>query len=181
MINQFIDVARSIHGLPAMGNTNSLLQDLTLRPEERAARFCRFVSLYYIHKSVTSGKEEDLQKVPDPVNSIATIEGMSADEIKEVTYTDAIEHSEVGMRTASPEVHTERVRRALFDDKMATLFPLCGVDIIYGECTPWTVIDGIWKFQDLRKKADEEGIKGRPMRIFMFPKANHFVSSEPFR
>lgn len=128
-----------------------------------------------MHESVTSGNEEDLQKFPGPDNPIPTTERMSENDLRNVTYTDAIERSEVGMRTASPEVLADRVRRSLFDDEMTGYIPKCRVDIIYGERSPWTIVDCAWKFQELRKHADEEGIKGRPLRFFMFPKANHFV------
>lgn len=128
-----------------------------------------------MHESVTSGNEEDLQKFPGPDTPIPTTERMSENDLKNVTYTDAIERSEVGMRTASPEVLADRVRRSLFDDEMTGYFPKCCVDIIFGERSPWTIVDCAWKFQELRKHADEEGIKGRPLRFFMFPKANHFV------
>lgn len=153
-----------------------IFQDKDITPEERSARFFDFAGAYYMHKSVTSGNVEDLQSIPGTNRLISTSERMSGDELKEVTHPAGLERSEVGMHITSSEVFSEIARKAFFDDKMAGHFPMCRVDIIYGEHTLWPIINSMWKLQELRRKADEAGVKGRPMRDFIFPKANHFVS-----
>lgn len=129
-----------------------------------------------MHCSVTSCNGEVPKRVPVVSSLPPTSERMNDDDLKEVTHPAGFERSETGVHTASSEVFSERARKAFFDDEMVVHFPKCRVDIIYGEHTLRPIVDGVSELQELRKRADEAGVKGRPMRIFIFPKANHFVS-----
>lgn len=147
--------------------------------EERLRIFNEWVSGYYTHKSVTSRNLEDLQRVRldgDSPTRTGTIASMTPQEIQETTYAAAVLNSEVAGRAAHPTIHAERIRRALFDDDLAKLWPRAGVDVVWCENSTWVVVDAMWEFQKAREKADEQGVKGRPLRIIMMPGANHFVS-----
>ena len=153
-----------------------VLRDPSLPAEVRAQKFNEWVSSYYTHASLTSGDINDLQFFPGADGPRSTIARMSKEELKEVTHPEAVDRSEAAIRGTPTAIFAERVRLAVFDDKMATYFPKCRVDVIYCEKTGWAMIDSAWAFKKLREKADEEGIKGRPLKLHMMPNANHFVS-----
>lgn len=153
-----------------------VLRDPSLSKEERAERFNEWVSAYYTHASLTSRDINDLQLFPGSNSPRGTVARMSKEELKEVTCPEAVERSDAAIRGTKPEFFAERVRLALYDDRTAQYLPKCRFDVIYCEKTGWAMVDSAWAFQKLREKADEEGIKGRPLKIYMMPNANHFVS-----
>ncbi|KAH8111408.1 hypothetical protein DFH11DRAFT_1513177 [Phellopilus nigrolimitatus] len=168
------DAPRWILGLPTLEHGFDVLRDDSLTLEERARRFSEWVGAYYTHASLSSRDMNDLQLVADAGARTGTTLTMSADDERAVTCYDAVQRSEVAARTAAPEIYAERVRRALFDDTLAQYWPKCSVDVVWCEHSPWAIVDGVWGFERLREKADEEGIKGRQLRFFMIPGANHF-------
>ncbi|THH08247.1 hypothetical protein EW145_g2822 [Phellinidium pouzarii] len=168
------DVPRWVLGPPPLDYGSGVLRDESLSLEERARRFNEWVSAYYTHTSVTSRDINDLQLYPVAGSRAGTTETMSADERRELTHYAAVPRSEIAARTAAPEIYAERVRRALFDDELAKYLPGCGVDVVWCERSTWASIDAAWGFEKLKEKADEQGIRGRPLRMFMMPGANHF-------
>ncbi|OCB85419.1 hypothetical protein A7U60_g7428 [Sanghuangporus baumii] len=152
------------------------LRDLSLSEEERVQRFNIWVSSYYSHKSLASRNLADLQSVADDDPSIrkSTYEVLTPEEIKETAYAPPSTGSELAFRNGSPAIYAERVRRAIFDDKLAKYWPRAGVDVVWGEESIWVVVGATWELQKAREKANEEGIVGRPLRFFMIPGANHF-------
>ncbi|KAI5121868.1 hypothetical protein M0805_001076 [Coniferiporia weirii] len=169
------DVPRWVLGPPTPDHGTAVLRDESLLPLERARRFSEWVGAYYKHTSLTSHDTNDLQLFPAAGSRIGTVESMSSDEQRDLTHYAAVQRSEVAARTGRPEMYAERVRQALFDDELAKYLPKCKVDVIWCEYSTWVCVDAAWRFERLRKAADEEGIKGRQLRIFMMPEANHFV------
>ncbi|KAL5531561.1 hypothetical protein ACEPAG_4438 [Sanghuangporus baumii] len=169
------DMPRWIVGVPQLPDP---LRDDSLSEEERVQRFNIWVSSYYSHKSLTSRNIIDLERVADNDPSIrkSTFEALTREEIKETAYAPPSMGSELAFRNGSPAIYVERVRCALFDDELAKYWPRFGVDVVWGEKSIWVVVDATWELQKAREKADKEGIVGRPLRFFMIPGANHFVS-----
>lgn len=149
--------------------------------EDSKRSFNDWIAPYYMHKSITSRDVADLQVVPSDDAPPSTLQRMSEEELSEVTSPEAINHSEIPARTAKAEIFAERTRRAIFDDSMAAkYFPRCSVDAIYCEHSMWAMIEAVWGLEKMKEKADEKGVKGRPLRMHIMPKANHFVSTFSF-
>lgn len=110
---------------------------------------------------------------------MSTTQSMGAEELSDTTCFSALQRSEVAAQTGSPAIYAERLRRALFDDGLASKYwPRCEVDVIWCEHSPWESVDVAWKLQEMREKTDEEGVVGRPLNFYMMPGVNHFVSIE---
>ncbi|KAH8111945.1 hypothetical protein DFH11DRAFT_558957 [Phellopilus nigrolimitatus] len=172
------DPPRSLLGFSVLEHGFDMLHDASLTPAERAERFAQFFSIwvgtYYTHPNLASRDVSGLQLIPAEGLRTATTLAMSADDMRGVRWTAALESSEVAVRPILPATYAEQVRRALVDDRLAAYWPRYGVDVVWCENIVWVVIDAVWRVEKLRKTADEEGIKGRAFRSLMIPGANHF-------
>ncbi|KAH8116322.1 hypothetical protein DFH11DRAFT_1579941 [Phellopilus nigrolimitatus] len=174
-----LDAPRYVIGPPPPAPANKdlgFLSDTSKTFEERVRKLDDWLAGYFTHKDVTSRNVDDLRLFPLPDSRMATTLAMSADEERSVTCYAAAPRAELPLSMAQPAVYSERVRRALFDDDLAKYWPRLEVDVIWCEHSPWPMVDAAWELEKSREKADEQGIKGRPLKVTMFPGANHFVS-----
>jgi len=160
-----------------------LLSDLgnaSVPPEQRARMFTSYVSGYFKHRSITSRKFEDLKmELTDEIRT-STTDRMTEDEYNSAINSGPIARSDILHATVSGAEFKTYALRALFDDEMAHKYwPALSVDVIWCEHSLWQCVNSGWEYQNLREEFDKKGVAGRPLRVFMLPGANHFVSIFP--
>lgn len=106
---------------------------------------------------------------------------MTSEELEKCTDYQAVLRSEMKARTGPMAGYVERVRRAVFDDRLAEYWPECRVHVIWCEYSPWPMAETAWTFEKLKEACVKEGTKGRRLTVEMMPAANHFVSGMNLR
>lgn len=154
------------------------LRNTDLPAEERISRFARHVSAYYQHRSVESRQSKDLATSPSKTLPMPTSDAMSKEDYDSILDSYSLSRSEIAVTTVTKAEFREWTRRALFNDAMAQVFwPELNVDVVWCEHSVSVAIMAAWEYQNLREESDRKGVKGRPIKITMMPRANHFVST----
>lgn len=170
------DTPGYVIGRPSVLGGKFILLDTSLTLEERSKMFGHWVSSYFNHPNVASHKLEDLQFIPDTNEQTeATAARLSETEYRTLISPEAAMKVDVPATLYPLEEFAQWTKRALFDDGLAQKYwPRVKVDAIWCERTCWTCVDGGWGLEELRKKYDLLGVKGRPMKVTMMSGANHF-------
>ncbi|KLO13267.1 hypothetical protein SCHPADRAFT_890146 [Schizopora paradoxa] len=172
----FFDAPRWIHGFPQPtgGTIDQIFRDESITAEQRARIFSKWVGGFYKHPTLTSHDVADLQKEPDPGSRRSTTEAMTSEELEKCTDYNAVLRSEMKARIGPMAGYVERIRRAVFDDRLAEYWPGCRIHVIWCENSPWPMAETAWTFERLKEACVKEGTKGRRLTVEMMPAANHF-------
>jgi hypothetical protein len=109
------------------------------------------------------------------VERSSTLENMTLAEKERVTSPGALVRVERFVHATPREVFFGSTDNIL-DKRMASIWPLCAVHILWFEQSLWEVVVAAWDIEELYKEKKAKGDVEREITFVSFPGFNHFVS-----
>ncbi|KAA1472408.1 hypothetical protein DENSPDRAFT_821206 [Dentipellis sp. KUC8613] len=147
--------------------------------EERTELLVNWLSGYYPHPDVLSRSPDGLTKdiITDLPDKTPTLKRMTPEEVESVSCTAALSGIDWYHRLVPQELYNEHMRKALFDEDMAAIWPHVKVKYLHGSQSLPEMVACLWDTEKVHSDvyAASGPRTGRTVEFHFIEGVNHYA------